>query len=85
MKFGVNRPPKIITRSNLKASVQAYEDVRLLGIFYFPKVSNGLPSISLRGSFCFVSVASEYMWSLSSCTAYNVQSNGGFCRCNAEM
>jgi hypothetical protein len=28
MNFGINGPEKIITRANLKASLQAYEDVR---------------------------------------------------------
>lgn len=30
INFGVNGPEKIITRANLKASLQAYEDVRNL-------------------------------------------------------
>lgn len=29
MNFGANGPEKIITRANLKASLQAYEDVRM--------------------------------------------------------
>ena len=29
MNFGVNGPEKIITRANLKASLQAYDDVRI--------------------------------------------------------
>src|SRR6266511_1189489 len=31
MRFGAHRPSKIITRANLKSSVQAYEDVSRLG------------------------------------------------------
>jgi hypothetical protein len=33
MNFGSNGPEKIITRSNLKSSLQAYEDVRILLIY----------------------------------------------------
>lgn len=39
MNFGANGPEKIITRANLKASLQAYEDVCILSVYYFPTPS----------------------------------------------
>ena len=49
MNFGSDGPEKIITRADLKASLQAYDDVRMriLGPFFFktPQVNLSEPLV----------------------------------------